>query len=155
MTRTGAKRLPSVVVDTVILVRGLLSKRGNPYRLTLYWRAARFLVVTSHEQRSELLATLAKPRITRKYAVAETDRAALLWLLDNAASSARPLRRLPVDVRDPNDRHILGAALAADADYLITDDDDLLVLKDDPGLGTLRIVTVGEFLEILDADQEQ
>jgi hypothetical protein len=57
--------------------------------------------------------------------------------------------RIPVDVRDPKDAHILAAALGGDADYLITGDDDLLVLRDDSRLSRPDIVTVVEFLSIL------
>jgi hypothetical protein len=54
-----------------------------------------------------------------------------------------------VRVRDPKDEQILGTALASDADYLVTGDEDLLELAGDPRLGTLTIVTVVDFLAIL------
>jgi predicted nucleic acid-binding protein len=47
------------------------------------------------------------------------------------------------------DERILGAALAGNADFLVTGDEDLLVLAGDPRLGSLRIVTVAAFLAIL------
>lgn len=152
MSRARAGRLPSAVVDTVILVRAILSKRGNPYRLTLYWRASRFQMITSPDLKAELSSTLAKPRITRKYAVAHEDLAALIWLLENKATPVKPFRRLPVPIRDPKDVHVLGAVLAGKADYLVTDDDHLLDLKDNPKLGKLRIIRVGEFLDALDTE---
>ena len=44
---------------------------------------------------------------------------------------------------------ILGSALGGKADYLITGDKDLLALRGEPGLGSLRIITVVEFLSVL------
>jgi predicted nucleic acid-binding protein len=48
---------------------------------------------------------------------------------------------------------VLAAALG-NADYLVTGDDDLLVLADDPRLGQLRILTVTAFLNILKEPSE-
>lgn len=53
-----------------------------------------------------------------------------------------PIEAVPVTVRDTKDIHLRAAALGGNADYLITGDDDLLVLNGDPALGRLRIVTV-------------
>lgn len=58
------------------------------------------------------------------------------------------------DVRDPNDAHILAAAITGEADYLVTGDRDLLVLAGTPELGRLRIVTPAEFLAMLNEPAE-
>jgi predicted nucleic acid-binding protein len=52
-------------------------------------------------------------------------------------------------VRDPNDEKVLAAALGNRAGYLVTGDEDLLALRDDPRIKGLRIVTAREFLETL------
>ncbi len=44
---------------------------------------------------------------------------------------------------------VLATALGGAAEYLVTGEDDLLVLRGHPPLGALRIVTVGEFLTII------
>lgn len=46
------------------------------------------------------------------------------------------------DLRDPKDAHLLAAALATHADFLITGDQDLLEVRDSVAT---RIVTVAEF----------
>ncbi len=69
-----------------------------------------------------------------------------------AAPHIEPTSTLPVPVRDPKDEHILASGLGGNADYLITGDEDLLVLRYDKRLGTLRIVTVTEFLPLLNGD---
>jgi predicted nucleic acid-binding protein len=70
-------------------------------------------------------------------------------LLDALAVPVTPRRRLPVHIRDPKDERVLAAALGGRADYLVTGDDDLLVLNGDPRIRTLKIVTVREFLDLL------
>jgi putative PIN family toxin of toxin-antitoxin system len=57
----------------------------------------------------------------------------------------------PADVaadacRDADDLHVLGLAKAGNADYLVTGDDDLLVLE---SFGSCRIVTPREFWSLL------
>lgn len=57
---------------------------------------------------------------------------------------------VPAIVRDPADNYLLAAAVAGDADYLVTGDKDLLVLRDH--LDRPRIVTMAEFVRELSKD---
>ncbi len=61
-----------------------------------------------------------------------------------------PSSDIPVSLRDPKEEHILAAALAGKADYLVTGDDDLLVHQSDPRLGSLKIMTAAQFFDVLD-----
>lgn len=51
-------------------------------------------------------------------------------------------------VRDPKDRIVLGCALGGEADYVVTGDKDLLILKHYEGI---RILNAVEFLAALEA----
>jgi len=53
---------------------------------------------------------------------------------------------LPKVCRDPKDDYLLAYALVGEADYLVTGDKDLLVLKH---IGKLHIVSLLEFFEII------
>lgn len=75
----------------------------------------------------------------------------LLRRLSTQAELVVPRLPAPITVRDPLDEHILALAVTGGADYLITGDNDLLVLAGDPRLDALRIVTVAEFLGVLEA----
>jgi putative PIN family toxin of toxin-antitoxin system len=116
-------------------------------------RSARFRLITSAQQRRELERALRRPRIA-KYGVGQTEIASLLRLLQRRSDVIVPLDRPPLPLRDPNDAHILGIAAHGRADYIVTGDKDLLVLADDPRLGALRIVTVAQFLAILEAIEQ-
>ncbi|MBI4492304.1 MAG: putative toxin-antitoxin system toxin component, PIN family [Chloroflexi bacterium] len=149
----SASRRARSVIDSNLFVSGTILKRGNPFLLLEAWRGGRFTLLLSREQREELEDVLHRPQIQQRYSLSLEEVATLLHLLDTTAASAPPRRRLPVAVRDRKDEMILAAALSGRADYLVTGDDDLLVLRDDPRIGRLKIVTVREFLEILGPGQ--
>lgn len=143
--------LPTVV-DTNLFVSGTIHKGGTPRRLMLAWLARRFRLLLSDEQRAELDDVFARPKIVLGYNVG---REQLDELFAGLSLPTRVTLRypLPLPVRDPKDEKILAAALGG-ADYLVTGDLDLLVLRDDPRLAPLRIVTATEFLAVL-AERER
>src|SRR5205823_5943878 len=93
-------RLPRVGVDTNLHVSGAISALGNPARLLEAWRAGRFRLLISTEQRAEIEEALRRPRIARRYRLSEEYVRALLRRLDQDAVRVRPARRLPMHVRD-------------------------------------------------------
>jgi putative PIN family toxin of toxin-antitoxin system len=59
---------------------------------------------------------------------------------------ALPLDALPIHSRDAKDDIMLACAISGNCDYLITGDDDLLILNGRPELGMLKIIKAAEFL---------
>ena len=119
-----------VVLDTNILVSGLMYPASAPGRIIAAWSEAQFDVVTTHEQLAELGRVLGYPKIRR----------ILKWDDDRIDHFIKQLY-LRVEVvesdladfehlRDPEDTPILGPLVAAEADLLVTGDRDLLVLRD-------------------------
>ena len=119
-----------VVLDTNILVSGLMLPDSTPGRIVAAWSEAEFDVVSSHDQLAEIGRVLAYPKIRR----------ILGW---DKPRIERFVRRLYVRVevvepdsaametpRDPDDAPILGALVAGEADFLVTGDRDLLALRD-------------------------
>lgn len=143
MTQPSAR--PRIVVDTNLFVSGTILKRGNPHTLLTAWRDSVVEILVSESQYDELTDVLSRPRLADRYHLT-ADELTDLFAHMAAAPRIEPIFTLPVSVRDPKDEHILASALGGNADYLITGDEDLLVLRDDERLGTLRIVTVAEFL---------
>ena len=150
MERGGG--LPRAVVDTNIFVSGSISKRGIPSRLLLAWQAGAFTLLLAEEQRAELDDVLHRPGIADKYGLIAEELTDLFFILDAMAIPVVPRRRLPLAVRDPKDDHLLGAALGGRADYLVTGDEDLLVLDGDARLGPLRVITPRRFLTLLERE---
>lgn len=112
----------------------------------------RFELVVSDTQRRELLDVLQRPRIRARIQLPETHIATLLKLIDEAWSEPPDLT-LPVNVRDPKDEMLLITANFSSADFLVTGDEDLLVLADDPRIAPLRIVSPRAFLTELGIEE--
>jgi len=141
------------VVDTNLIVSGLLKKPGIPYQLVEAFRKGHFTLVLSPPLLAEYRQVLHRPKLQEKYALTEAEIAAFFFLIETNAHLVTPQPRLPVKIRDQRDEGVLAAALGGQADYLVSGDQDLLVLKNDPGLSGLRIVTAKEFLSLLAEEQ--
>lgn len=137
------------VVDTNLIVSGVLNERRLPRQLLLTLRAGAFALVLSEPLYAEYGQVLPRRRLVERYGVTLTAIVDVLALLAGAAVWVTPVPDLPVAVRDPKDAMVLATALGGRADYLVTGDADLLALRNEPALGTLRIVTVREFLDVV------
>ena len=118
-----------VVLDTNILVSGLMYPASTPGRIIEAWSEAQFDVVTTHEQLSEISRVLGYPKI-RRILKWDDDRIEhfikqVYLRVEVAESETTEFEAL----RDPEDTMILGALVATEADLLVTGDRDLLVLR--------------------------
>jgi putative PIN family toxin of toxin-antitoxin system len=139
------------VIDTNVFVSGLISRRASPFLVLEALRAARFTLLLSDEQRTELADVLPRPTLVESFGVSFDEIVRLLRLIDkNAVRVVLRGELLPIVVRDGKDEPILETALVGSADYLVTGDNDLLVLAGHPALGRLQIVTAAAFLAALD-----
>jgi putative PIN family toxin of toxin-antitoxin system len=94
----------------------------------------------------ELVAKLALPRIRDKYHLTDDDVETVLALILLRGEPIVPQRRITA-CRDPKDNVVLEVAVAGEADYIVTGDDDLLVLHPFEGV---PIVGSAEFLKLLE-----
>lgn len=137
------------VLDTNLLISALLSPSGTVAALLNLWHdERRFELVISAAILDEIEAVLGRPRLAARFAVLPDRRRELIETLRMVATVVSPTAVVPVAVRDPKDIPILATALSH-ADYLVTGDNDLLVLDGDPALGPLRIVTPRAFLDVI------
>lgn len=74
----------------------------------------------------------------------------VLRILD-MAEAVEPTVRLRV-CRDPNDDKFLECAVAGEAEYIISEDQDLLTLKEFQGV---KVLSVAEFIGFLEGQEEQ
>lgn len=138
-----------VVFDTVIFVRALINPYGPFGRLVFEYRD-RYQLIASAPVLRELIDVVHRPELTRKFrSLAGVDVAAVLRVIDEAESV--PIGEIPAVSRDQKDDVFLATARAAGADYLVSEDNDLLVLGAYQGT---EIVTAAAFLRILDAERQ-
>jgi putative PIN family toxin of toxin-antitoxin system len=115
-----------VVLDTNVLVSGFAYPASVPGRIVGAWRQGALDVVLSRYILDELARVL--PRLNRRLKWEPNDFADLIDILAIQADLVEPRPLEGSDARDAADVPVLGTLLAARADYLITGDDDLLVL---------------------------
>ncbi len=133
------------VVDTNVLIRCLI-KPGSAVRAMIeeYWVDGAFVMVTSPELLAELSAVLARP--TMQELVRSDEAAVLVHAVRHRAEMISPLSEVPVYTRDRKDDVFVACAVADRADYIVTTDNDILVLGQ---LLEVRMVTPQEFVVIL------
>jgi uncharacterized protein len=132
-----------VVFDTVVFVRAMLNPHSPCGRL-VYEHAETDELMLSRPVIKEILEVLHRPELTRKApSLGQLD---LRRLLDTLArAEIVELADIPAVCRDPADDKFLATAKAAMADYLVSEDQDLLTLGSYEGA---QIVTWPRLLAI-------
>lgn len=134
-----------VVLDTNVLVSGLLSSNGAPGRILDAWRAGHFELVVGDALIDEFKRVCAYPKLAPYLTPADVGtlinrlRAAECWLSD--------LPRVQVS-EDADDDFLLAMAQASGADYLVTGDHaGLLAIGH---IGRTQIVTAAIFVSLIE-----
>jgi uncharacterized protein len=117
----SGRRALRVVVDTNVWISALIVPESRPGDVLDAVRRGRITAVASWELADELVSVLRRPKFAR-YAVSEDDVEELLALLGPLLPSVD----VEVEIRDPNDAPVVGAALAGGAEAIVTGDLDLL-----------------------------
>jgi len=133
-----------VVLDTNVLLSGLMFPEGTPGRIVAAWGEARFEVALSLDQLAEISRVLEYPKIRRKLGWDDQQIELFIKQLYIRAEVVE-LGPLSVEVpRDPSDTPILATLAASNADILVTGEGDLLALRDN-----YPIETPAEFIRRL------
>lgn len=135
-----------VVLDTNVLISGLLSSSRPPGQLVGLWIEGRITVLVSPELAQEYQKVLSRPEFER-LGTQEERMAFLQDLLDlSNVVWVEPSERLKVVKEDPSDNVVLECALAGEAQVVITGDQHLLALQTFRGT---RILSPREALDLL------
>jgi putative PIN family toxin of toxin-antitoxin system len=126
------------VLDVNVLVSGVLSAKGSSAEILRASRDGQFELVVSEMLLAELERTLAYPKL-RQRIPPEKATAFANWVRDHGTLAEDPASPPPVGSRDPDDDYLLALAINRRA-YLVTGDQDLLVLNSD-----LPILTPAQF----------
>ena len=129
------------VFDTNSVVSAALFADSVPARALMLALRLR-VVLMSQDLADELADVLARPRFIRYSSLQERK-----TLLDNLMQQTEwvQITERVQACRDPNDDKILELAVNGEADYIVTGDDDLLVLNP---FRRIAIVTPAEFLTL-------
>jgi len=125
------------VVDTGILISALILPRGTIRNVLHALRDRRFVPIYSTPMMVEVIDVLGRPKIQAKYCVQPNDIAEVINLIRLRGELVIPKRTINA-CRDPKDNKFLEAALAGEADVIVTGDNDLLVLHPFEKIDILR-----------------
>jgi uncharacterized protein len=134
------------VLDTNIIVSGIISPKGSPRKILELAKKEAFKVVTSILINREILEVLHRNYIYTKYGLNEAvidDIASFLYEGTILTEDSYEILKVK---KDPEDDIFINCALEGDADYIVSGDRHLLDLKHYSGT---QIVNVNSFLRIL------
>lgn len=124
------------VIDTNVLMSGLLW-RGTPHALLEQVRNNVLTLISSPALLMELAEMLERPKFDAILMRSNTSRAQTLAELRQLAEVIDPPPLAHPVCRDPDDDAVLALAMAAQADLVISGDDDLLCLSSFEGIPVL------------------
>lgn len=131
------------VVDTNVLVSGMGWRSGAPGRIVDAILDGRFILVSSEQLLEELDRVIQYPKLARVFAKATY----VAELLRDIALIVEPLQQFR-DLPDEPDNRLLEAAVTAQADVIVSGDDDIL------GLGAefhgIRVMSPADFIAHLE-----
>ena len=137
------------VLDTNVIVSGLIAHGGSPYQVLQAWRQGAFLLFISPALLRELLGVLGRPFFRGRRGITDGDIARTRNLFETDAISVQPQVRLSVIKADPDDDRVFECALAGEVDFIVSGDKHLLSLE---RYKRIPIVTVINFLDALNQE---
>ena len=135
-----------VVIDTNVLLSGLIRPRGAPGAIVRALRDGRLVPILTRPMLEEIAAVLSRPWLQAKYGLGPGDVETVLRFLATRGELVEPkveIRRC----RDPHDDMFLEAAVSGAVERLVTGDKDLL---DRGALEGVAIVTARRMADELE-----
>jgi uncharacterized protein len=135
-----------VVLDTNIWISGLLLPKSKAGKIIAAWELSKVEIVTSQAILDEIKKVLLYPKIHKRihWDEAQIDQYILFLKFFSHFVVTKKIKSHAIVERDPADSIILNTLIASYADYLVTRDNDLLVMKEN-----YPIITLAEFCEIV------
>ena len=138
-----------VLIDTNVFISYLLSPHTAGFVQTILqaWAEEKFTLLIPEALLDEILVTVThKPNLAKRISPADL-KAFLTTLQELGEEIPRIESPIPTVTRDPKDDYLLAYALVGGADYLVTGDEDLLVLEGQ--IPELEILTPRQFSQML------
>lgn len=139
-----SQRKPRVVIDTNLVLSALVFAQGRLSQLRLAWQGAQCQPLVSSLTAAELIRVLSYP----KFKLTVEEQQELLADYLPYCTTVRMPDKLPVtpDCRDKFDLPFLQLAVSGKADFLVSGDQDLLVLE---GKFVCPIITADQFMKMI------
>jgi putative PIN family toxin of toxin-antitoxin system len=137
---------PRVVIDTQLFLRAAINAKSLPAAM-IFRLAGSYDLIISPAIRAEIYDVLNRPELRAKFPSLTDAVVEQVMSLFDAAVWIEPAEVSSVS-RDPKDDIFLACAAAGSAEYIVSEDKDLLVLNP---YNDIQIVNAADFLKILEA----
>jgi putative PIN family toxin of toxin-antitoxin system len=131
-----------IVIDTNIWISFLIGKRLS--RFLQYILDERIVIITCKSQLLELSRVFEKPKIKK---LIHPDRISSFFNFLEEYAVSIPVTTITDICRDPKDNYLLSLSIDANAHYLVTGDEDLLILQ---RVNNTDIINFAAFKMIMD-----
>jgi putative PIN family toxin of toxin-antitoxin system len=137
------------ILDTSVIVSGLLSPHGAPAQIIARWRDGDFILLYTPAMYEELEDVLSRAWLVERLANVPNHIPDYLEAVVVLGELVLGYVNVAGQVRDPFDEMFLACARLGQADYIVSVDKDLLSLGQYEGT---QIVTPTRFLAVLDTN---
>jgi putative PIN family toxin of toxin-antitoxin system len=141
---------PRVVIDTQIFLRATINRRSLIHKI-VFEMQDHFQLIFSDEIKAEVNGVLHRPKLRNKFPDLTDELAAKTLAIFNGAERVTLPDPVPQISRDPKDDMFLACATTGNADYLLSEDKDLLVLE---AHHDTKIVDVPTFFRVIQPTQD-
>lgn len=138
-----------VVIDTQIFLRAAINRQSLPGKLVFDMRG-RYILVTSPQMTAEIVDVLSRPELRAKFKTLN-DATLNAILVRVADAEVIEVTNIEAISRDSKDDIFLACAKASRANFLVSEDKDLLDLKVYEGI---LIIDALAFLRVLQQQDE-
>jgi len=134
------------VLDTNILVSGLISSKSYPFRIIQSWHQNKFILVVSAEILQEVKRVLNYPKIRKNYCLTKRIIEQYFYGFQAFSQICQPIEKINLVADDPDDNKFVEAAVSGQVDFLVSGDHHLLNIKQ---YQNIKIITAKKFVQIL------
>ena len=129
-----------IVLDTNVFISGIFWK-GASNKVIVNWKEGKFTLVTSLETISEII------KVLKDFKIRLSDDMIKEWvdLIVRNSIIVEPKEKIEAVKDDPKDNIFIETAVAGNVDYIVSQDNHLLKLKEFRGI---KIITPEEFNKI-------
>ena len=145
-SRKPGRNITRLVLDTNVLISGMIVEGGTPAALLRAWLDHQFVMVTSPAIIAEFVNVAQRSHL-RKYGLTDARAEEMAFLLWAKALVTPGTRTVEVVEADPDDDKFLVCALEGEAEYIVSGDTHLLNLGHHRGV---QIVTAAEMLRLIE-----
>ncbi|MBI5003199.1 putative toxin-antitoxin system toxin component, PIN family [Candidatus Woesearchaeota archaeon] len=135
-----------VVLDTNVFISGIFWEGNASSAIIEAWRNRKFILISSHAILEEFV------RVLRSFKIQMNEEMIQEWermIIENAVI-VEPLHKLEIVKADPSDDKFFEAAIAGNAQYIVSQDRHLLQVRE---YQSMQVLTPSEFLQKLKARQ--